>query len=140
MKENLSIGTLSKLSGVAIETIRYYERIGVLKPHARKASGYRIFNEEAYKTLRFLKNAQELGFSLAEIKDLLKLQARTVSRCEEVQTRASKHLRSVEEKMEKLMNISSVLSRLIKQCRSSKTSERCPILECFAESGQTNES
>lgn len=128
-----SIGTLSKESGIAIETIRYYERIGVLAPVARKTSGYRVYDNESYKVLRFLKHAQELGFSLAEIKDLLRLRANKQSRCEDVQGKAEKHLRDVEDKIKKLQSIQAVLSKLIRQCRSKKTSESCPILECFEE-------
>lgn len=134
-ENNMSIGALSKESGVGIETIRYYERMGLLTPQARKASGYRVFNRDSFKTLRFLKHAQELGFSLAEIKDLLKLRANKESRCEDVQTRASKHLQDVDEKIKKLESIHMVLSKLIRQCRSKKTSDSCPILDCFEEKG-----
>ena len=131
IERTMSIGALAKKSGIGIETIRYYERIGLLVPLERKASGYRVFNTESFKTLRFLKHAQELGFSLAEIKELLKLRADKESRCEDVQTRALKHLQDVEEKIEKLESIQVVLSKLIRQCRSKKTSDRCPILDCF---------
>ncbi|MGE4234688.1 MAG: heavy metal-responsive transcriptional regulator [Bacteriovoracia bacterium] len=134
-KNTMSIGALSKESGVGIETIRYYERIGLLTPLERKASGYRVFNSDSFKTLRFLKHAQELGFSLAEIKDLLRLRANKGSRCEDVQARASKHLQDVEEKIKKLESIQTVLSKLIRQCRSKKTSDSCPILDCFEEKG-----
>ncbi len=134
-ERTMSIGALSKESGVGIETIRYYERIGLLTPQERKASGYRVFNSDSFKTLRFLKHAQELGFSLAEIKDLLRLRANKESRCEDVQARASKHLQDVEEKIKKLGSIQTVLSKLIRQCRSKKTSDSCPILDCFDEKG-----
>lgn len=132
-ENNISIGTLSKESGVAIETIRYYERIGILAPVGRKTSGYRVYDNESYKSLRFVRHAQELGFSLAEIKDLLKLRANKASRCEDVQDKAAKHLHDVEDKIKKLHSIQSVLSKLIRQCRLKKTSEGCPILECFEE-------
>ncbi|MFZ3230001.1 MAG: heavy metal-responsive transcriptional regulator [Pseudobdellovibrio sp.] len=134
-ERTMSIGALSKESGVGIETIRYYERIGLLTPQERKASGYRVFNSDSFKTLRFLKHAQELGFSLAEIKDLLRLRANKESRCEDVQARASKHLQDVEEKIKKLGSIQTVLSKLIRQCRSKKTSDSCPTLDCFDEKG-----
>lgn len=134
-ENTMSIGALSKQSGVGIETIRYYERIGLLTPLERKTSGYRVFNNDSYKTLRFLKHAQALGFSLAEIKDLLKLRANKESRCEGVQARASKHLQDVEGKIKNLESIQAVLSKLIRQCRSKKTSDSCPILDCFEEKG-----
>ncbi len=135
-EEVMSIGELSKMSGVGIETIRYYERLGLLKPTSRKASGYRVFNRDSYRTLRFLKHAQELGFTLSEIKDLLRLRADKESRCNDVKTRAEKHLKDVEEKIERLTSIREVLSKLIDQCRSRKTDDRCPILNCFEERGE----
>lgn len=135
-ENTMSIGTLSKESGIGIETIRYYERIGVLAPAGRKTSGYRVYDNDSSRTLRFLKNAQELGFSLAEIKDLLKLRADKPSRCEDAQIRASKHLQDVEDKIKKLESIQAVLSKLIRQCRSRKTTNSCPILECFEDEVQ----
>lgn len=133
MKNAMSIGVLSKESGVRIETIRYYERIGLLVPLGRKASGYRVFNNDSYKTLRFLKHAQKLGFSLSEIKDLLKLRTNKESGCEAVQVRATKHLQDVEQRIKNLKSVQIVLSKLIRQCKDKKTSDCCPILNCFEE-------
>ncbi len=130
-KEQISIGVLSKRSEIGIETIRYYERLGVLAPVFRKESGYRIFDGDSVRTLHFVKHAQELGFSLSEIKDLLQLKADKRPRCQEVQRKAEVHLKDVEEKINRLMSIRSVLSELVGQCRDRKTDDRCPILECF---------
>jgi len=131
----ISIGALSKQSGIGIETIRFYERIGVLIPAGRKASGYRYYDDESTKTLRFLRHAKDLGFSLAEIKALLKLRAGKTSQCEEVQIQASKHLQDVEDKIRHLESIQRALSKLIRQCRNKRTNEGCPILDCFEEEG-----
>ena len=130
-ENTMSIGVLSKQSGIGIETIRYYEKIGILKPVSRKVSGYRIFNSDSLKTLLFLRHAQELGFSLTEIGSLLKLKADKVSRCSEVQMKAEKHLKNVEEKIEHLSRIRFILANLIKQCGERKVENSCPILECF---------
>lgn len=130
---NISIGVLSKQAGIGIETIRYYERLGILTPVTRKASGYRVYNLDSFKTLRFLKHAQELGFSLSEIKDLLKLRVKKESQCKSVQEKAAIHLDDVKNKIEKLENIRKVLSKLVRQCRSKKTSDFCPILDSFEE-------
>ncbi len=130
-EETMTIGALSKESGVGIETIRYYERFGLITPVGRKLSGYRVFDVDSFRTLRFLKHAQELGFSLAEIKDLLKLRANKGARCEDVQRRASRHLQDVEAKIKKLEGIQTALSKLIRQCRSKKLNDTCPILDCF---------
>lgn len=136
-EEVMSIGELSKMTGVGIETIRYYERLGLLKPVARKTSGYRVFNRDSYRTLRFLKHAQELGFALSEIKDLLRLRADKESRCNDVKARAEKHLKEVKEKIERLNSIQDVLSKLIDQCHHRKTNDSCPILNCFEEGSET---
>ncbi|PIU01039.1 MAG: heavy metal-responsive transcriptional regulator [Bdellovibrionales bacterium CG10_big_fil_rev_8_21_14_0_10_45_34] len=130
-KETMTIGALSKISGIGIQTIRYYERKGLLKPVTRKSSGYRVFNWDSYKSLRFLKHAQELGFSLSEIKDLLRLRANKKSSCVDVQSRANKHLKGVEEKIAQLGMIREVLSELIQKCRSREVDDACPILDCF---------
>lgn len=130
----ISIGELAKRSGVGIETIRYYERLGVLAPISRKASGYRVFNHNSVRTLLFVKHAQELGFSLSEIKDLLQLKADKKPRCQEVQRKAEEHLLEVEKKIAQLVSIRTVLSELIGQCKDRKTDDRCPILECFDDS------
>ena len=127
----MSIGTLAKQSGIGIEAIRYYERRGLLSAVSRKSSGYRVFNGESLKALRFLKSAQELGFTLEEIKDLLKLRASKSTSCDVVKVRASKHLSEVESKIQRLEKIRDVLSELIKKCQKRKTSEVCPILDCF---------
>lgn len=133
VENTTTIGALSKNSGIGIETIRYYERLGLLTPVGRKSSGYRIFNHDSLRTLRFLKHAQGLGFSLAEIKDLLKLRANKESRCEDVRSSATRHLQDVETKIKNLESIRAVLSKLIRQCRSKRTSDGCPILDCFDE-------
>jgi len=132
-KDRLSIGELSKRSNVGIETIRYYERLGVLSPVGRQVSGYRIYDLDSVRTLRFVKHAQELGFTLKDIKDLLQLKADKKPRCKDIQMRAKKHLQDVEQKVEHLSKIRSVLSDLIHQCQKRKTDDRCPILDCFEE-------
>lgn len=129
--EKMTIGGLSKLSGVAIETIRYYEQVGILNPVSRSASGYRIFNSDSLKTLHFLKHAQELGFSLSDIKELLKLKADKKSNCKAVKKKAEQHLKMVNERIEKLLVIKNILGNLVKQCNDGKTDSRCPILDCF---------
>lgn len=131
LNTTMSIGSLAKQSGIGVETIRYYENRGLLSAVSRKSSGYRVFNGDSLKALRFLKNAQELGFTLEEIKDLLKLRANKSTSCEVVKMRASKHLSDVESKIQRLEQIRDVLSDLIKKCQKRKTSEACPILDCF---------
>jgi len=134
----MSIGMLSKQLGIGIETIRYYERIGILSPVRRKVSGYRVFDSNSVMTLAFIKNAQELGFSLAEIKELLNLRANKISQCEMVRVKAEKHLQDIEDKIKKLEDIKVALLALIRQCRLKKTSKCCPILQVLEKEVKKN--
>lgn len=127
----MSIGTLSKETGIGIETIRFYERLGLIVPVGRKSSGYRIFDDGSLKALGFIRHAKELGFSLSEIQDLLNLKADKKSKCQSVQLKAKAQLRSVEEKISHLKRIKKVLSELIEQCRQRKIDSECPLLDCL---------
>ncbi|MBI3535699.1 MAG: MerR family DNA-binding protein [Deltaproteobacteria bacterium] len=130
-EETMSIGTLSKESDTGIETIRFYERLGLIAPVGRKISGYRIFDDNSLKALGFIKHAKELGFSLNEIKALLSLKADKKSKCQNVQVKATDQLNSVEEKIRNLKRIKTKLTELIQQCKLRKTDSECPILDCL---------
>jgi len=86
METIYTIGQAAKVTGVNIQTLRYYERRRLLSPISRKASGYRVYDEESLKRLRFIKNAQELGFSLKEISSLLDLKVSSKARCRNFDT------------------------------------------------------
>ena len=133
VKTTMTIGALSKQTGIGIETIRFYERLGLLTPIARKASGYRVFDDTSHKTIVFIKHAKELGFSLSEIQELLNLKAEKKSKCQSVQAKAEIQLKSVDEKINNLERIKSVLTDLIQQCRRRKVDAECPLLECLAD-------
>lgn len=130
-KTTMTIGTLSKRTGIGIETIRFYERLGLLMPIARKISGYRIFDETSFKTVAFIKHAKELGFTLSEVQELLSLKADKQSKCQSVQKKAEAQLQSVEEKINHLERIKNVLSDLIQQCQQRKVDSECPLLDCL---------
>lgn len=85
MMEGRTIGQLAKAVGVNIQTVRYYERLRLLGPSARRPSGYRIYGGDEERRLRFIKNAQALGFTLQEIAELLKLSVTSTARCDDVQ-------------------------------------------------------
>jgi MerR family transcriptional regulator, copper efflux regulator len=127
------IGQLAKAAGVNIQTIRYYERRGILKPTEKRDSGYRLYGADAVKTVKFIKHAQELGFSLEEIRDLMRLRAPSTGRCEGVRIRASKKLTDVQEKIAMLQGIEVTLKKLIKDCEDNKTSQKCPIIDSMEE-------
>lgn len=128
MTTELKIGQLAKDVGVNIETIRYYERRNLLAPTSRLPSGYRLYNREAQRRLRFIKNAQALGFTLQEIEELLDLRVSSKARCGDVQRRAEAKLRCVDAKVRDLQSLATALRRLIRTCRAEQPTDRCPIL------------
>lgn len=125
----MKIGEVAKKANVNIQTLRYYEKRGIVKPSAVKDSGYRLYTEDTIKSILFIKHAQELGFSLGQIKDLLNLRIPSKSRCQKVRGRAQEKLSDVQEKIKMLRKIEKNLKILIKDCESNKTSSNCPIIE-----------
>lgn len=129
MAVGLTVGQLAKSVGVNVQTIRYYERRRLLIPTARKPSGYRLYGDEALKRLRFIKNAQGMGFTLREIADLLNLRVTSTARCGDVQKKALAKLQHVEAKMRDLRALTRALRSLVSACRAGQPTERCPILQ-----------
>ena len=133
MKELLQIGEVAKLAQVNIQTIRYYEKRGILRPRKRKESGYRMYDTDTVKTLNFIKHAKELGFTLTEIKELLALRATTASRCEKVRKKAKSKLTDIHEKLRLLKQMEKNLKGLIVKCENQQTDSDCPIIEGMEE-------
>ena len=133
MSAGLTIGKVAKEVGVNIQTVRYYERRHLLAPPVRKPSGYRIYGEEDVRRLRFIKNAQALGFTLREIGDLLNLRVSSIARCGTVQVKAQAKLRQVEAKVHDLRALSRALRNLILACQAEQPTDRCPILKSLDE-------
>lgn len=128
MASELTIGKLAKAVGVNIETVRYYERRRLLSPKARRPSGYRLYGDDALRRLRFIKNAQTLGFTLHEIAELLNLRVSSVARCGDVQRKAQTKLVQVEAKVRDLRALARALQGLIQTCRAGQPTDRCPIV------------
>lgn len=122
------IGELAKRADVNIQTIRFYEREGVLKALARRESGYRVYNEASLKKLRFIRHAKELGFSLKEINDLMNLSIKSVPRCEKVRGKAQSKLSEIQEKIAHLRQLEKTLKSLVSDCENRVISDCCPIL------------
>lgn len=132
MKEELlyQIGALAEKAQVNIQTIRYYERIKILTPKLRKDSKrVRFYDNDSLKTLNFIKHAQELGFQLDEIKELLKLRSESTGRCDRVRNRATDKLTNVKAKIKCLREMEKNLKDLIGECEARKNQEACPIIE-----------
>jgi MerR family mercuric resistance operon transcriptional regulator len=126
----MKIGTVSELTGCNIETIRYYERIGIVPAPPRKGS-YRDYGPSDIDRLRFVRRGRELGFSLEEIQTLLELAPRNEAACVTVQALAEQHLRNVRSKIVDLTKIESALAHLVAQC-DTRPSESCPVVESLA--------
>lgn len=128
MVSELTIGRFAKTGGVSVQTVRYYERRRLVVPLARRPSGYRLYGHEAVKRLRFIKNAQALGFTLREIAELLSLRVSSTARCGDVQRRAQAKLEQVEAKVWGLRALAKVLRDLIAVCKAGRPTDQCPIL------------
>ena len=134
--ETLTIGRLATSAGVGRETIRYYERRGLLASPPRSAAGYRHYPPDAVARLRFIRRAQELGFTLAEITELLSLRVDDVSACSAVEARAREKLANVEDKIGDLRRIGDALTRLVERCDAREPTSDCPILEELEDGSQ----
>lgn len=128
MTTALKIGQLAKSVGVNIETIRYYERMNLLGPTSRLPSGYRLYDGNSQRRLRFIKNAQTLGFTLHEIEELLHLRVTTTARCGDVQQKAQVKLAHVKARVRDLQALARALEGLIQSCRAGQPTYHCPIL------------
>ena len=122
----LSIGKLAKAIGIGIETIRYYEGLSLLPTPDRTASGYRVYDTSAIDRLRFIKQAQELGFTLAEIKDLIRLTEDEKADCAQVNAKAREKLVEIEDKIALLTTMRESLMVLADYCPADKK----PLSEC----------
>ena len=130
MESELSIGRLAEAAGVNIETIRYYQRRGLLDEPTKPNSGHRRYSAEATKRVRFIKRAQALGFTLVEVGGLLNLDAACA--CTETRALAARKLSLIEQKMADLVAMRQVLSGLVQQCDAGIGGADCPIIDALA--------
>jgi MerR family mercuric resistance operon transcriptional regulator len=129
--ERLTIGGLSTRAEINIETIRYYERVGLLPAPRRTAGGHRLYGPEHVKRLTFVRRARELGFTLEEIRALLRLADEEHPSCSKVRIVASGHLQDVRAKIADLKRMERVLSETVARCASGNRPE-CPLLEVLS--------
>jgi len=126
--EGFPIGELSKRSGVKIETIRYYERVKMLAPPPRTASGRRVYDMTDLRILVFIRRSRELGFSLDQIRALLRLGGPEKATCREVRKIAAQHLNDIRAKICDLTKLESLLSKTVARC-SGRAAPDCPVLD-----------
>ena len=129
--EPLTIGAVSKRTGCNIETIRYYEKIGVLPKPARRGSGYRSYTDADVRRLMFVRRARELGFSIDEVRALLRLADQQEPSCDAARALAVHHLADVRRKIRDLRAIERVLAETAVRCERGEV-PGCPLLELLA--------
>jgi len=134
MAEALHIGKAAKLAGVSVDTIRFYQKLGLTQSASRSAGGYRLFDGEQIRDLKFVRHAQELGFSLNEVKELLALRQKHHA-CSEVQSMLKRKLADVQEKIKSLAGLEAELAGALRNCnrelrlkREIKHEDCCPLL------------
>lgn len=123
----MKIGEVAKRSKTGIETIRFYEREGLLPPPQRRPSGYRQYDEATVERLDYIRRAKDLGFTLAEVRDLLELSSAAPT-CEHVRRRAEAKVADIEGKIRSLQQMRRSLGRIVDRCRAKDAAEDCPLV------------
>ena len=124
-------GELAARAGVNIQTVRFYERRGILPKPERTAGGYRVYSPEAVRLIRFIKRAQDLGFTLDEVEDLLRLRNNRGASCAQVKSAGQAKMTAVEVKIAGLHAMKHALTVLLASCERNDRDRECPILEAL---------
>jgi MerR family transcriptional regulator, copper efflux regulator len=132
------IGDLADATGVGVETLRFYEREGLLPEPPRTESGYRLFDTDAVRRVRFILRAKELGFTLAETSELLDLRITNPSACGEVEATARAKVADIEARIRELDRIKDALQGLVRTCAANERTGECPILDALDDSTGRN--
>ncbi|HEV2395075.1 MAG TPA: MerR family DNA-binding protein [Verrucomicrobiae bacterium] len=125
----LTIGRLARLAEVGVPTLRFYERAGLLPKAARTASNYRLYPDEGVVRIRFIRRAQQLGFTLNEIRDLLALRTNRRTSCAEVRSRAHAKITDIKARIRSLRRMSRALAKLARECDARSNGIECPMLK-----------
>jgi MerR family copper efflux transcriptional regulator len=128
---SMTIGQLARRAGVGVETVRFYEREGLLEEPTRRPSGYRQYGEDVVARLRFIRRAKELGFTLKETAELLALRLDPQTTCAEVKQKAREKLDDIETKINDLQRIKQALLEVTASCPGRGPGSACPILDAL---------
>lgn len=129
----MRIGELAALAGVPAATVRYYERRGLIAEPRRTGSGYRQYDPETAERIRLIKRAQDLGFTLDEVRDLLELRVDDPASCAAVEAKTREKIEDVRRRIVELERLEAVLSRLADACAARVPTAECPVLEMLSE-------
>lgn len=130
----LTIGKIAKQTQVTIETIRHYQRMGLLAEPSKPDGGYRVYSVDTIVRIRFIKRAQQAGFTLKEIASLLSLDG---AHCTDIQQLAEQKCQQIDQQIKDLTALHQVLASLINDCQQSASSARCAILDAFSDEAST---
>jgi MerR family copper efflux transcriptional regulator len=140
MKDQMNIGKLAALVGVKAATVRFYEQRGLLGVAPRTRSGYRRYDETAAHRLRFIKHAQELGFSLDEIGQLLDLRVEDPASCQRVEATAREKVAVIQQRIRELERMRQTLEGIVRSCQTRQTTNECPVLTTLTETAHESHS
>ena len=136
---SLTIGHVARLTGIGVETVRFYEREGLIEEPPRRKSGYRDYPQETVSRIRFIKRAKELGFTLKEIKEILSLRIDSETTCDDIQKHAVAKIKDIDEKIRSLQSIKNALAKLSQDCKVNEPISECPILDFLESEDSHNE-
>jgi MerR family mercuric resistance operon transcriptional regulator len=128
---NLTVGKLARAAGVGVETVRFYERRGLLEQPARKGSSYRVYTPAAVTRIQFIRRAQQLGFTLNEIAELIALEESASENCDAVRGRATDKISAIQRKIDDLEAMKGALQQMLTACPGSQPLSDCPIMSCL---------
>jgi MerR family transcriptional regulator, copper efflux regulator len=129
----MRIGELASETSVSVQTLRYYERRGLLPAPERRTSGFRVYTDDATRRVRFIRRAQDLGFTLLEIRDLLALWEHSSKSCSTVERKARATLERIDSKVRDLKRMRTGLAQYVNACQHRATLDECPLLQVLGE-------
>ena len=131
----LTIGALAKRAGLGIQTVRFYEREGLIEEPPRSGSGYRAYSDDAVIRLQFIRRAQELGFSLKEIRELIALEQDRDADCNRVRDVAVAKLATIQGKIADLQRMQAALDQVVQSCTCNGPVQKCAVIACLQPPG-----
>ena len=139
MSEGLSIGEVAKATGIKVVTLRYYEQMGLVPAPARTNGNYRAYGVEDLARLRFIRRCRDLGFTLEQVRELLRLSSKRNQKCSEVDRITRRHRADVEKKISDLKRLAKVLNRISSRCRGDGLIADCRIIEALSPDGASTD-
>ena len=137
MLKTLSIGEVAKATGIKVVTLRYYEQLGLVPAPVRTNGNYRAYSVDDLRRLRFIRRCRDLGFTLDQVRELLRLSSKKNQKCSEVDRITRRHLTDVEKKISDLKLLAKVLQRISSRCRGDGLIADCRIIEALSPDAST---